>query len=242
VKFYQYSQILRTRLKTRRYFFKKYSGLMEGVFVLLTVAAAAFGTVMIAANFPVILLTALILALGAAFVIAYDDIKAFLNGSDSLIGQAIQKWPVLGGIVKFIGAVIKDTWELLKLLGNSVINQWQAIIGFFKASMGFILNIVEKISNAYAKAKSFLGFADQEKELNISMAKQSLITANAFPGAMGASGALNRFNNKNLSVSTGPITIQTQASDADGISNAIGQSLNTQLRQAVNNFDDGVMI
>ncbi len=46
--------------------------------------------------------------------------------------------------------------------------------------------------------------------------------------------------NKNTNVQTGPITIQTQATDADGIAGAVGTSMRDQIRQAVGNFDDGV--
>jgi hypothetical protein len=42
------------------------------------------------------------------------------------------------------------------------------------------------------------------------------------------------------SVNIGEIKVQTQATDADGISKAIGSSLNTQMNQTLNNMDDGV--
>jgi hypothetical protein len=46
---------------------------------------------------------------------------------------------------------------------------------------------------------------------------------------------------KNTSVQVGKVEVHTQATDAQGISKAIGGTMQTQMRQAVNNFDDGVL-
>ena len=45
---------------------------------------------------------------------------------------------------------------------------------------------------------------------------------------------------RSSTVTTGPITIQTRATDADGISRAIGQSLKTHMANTQSGFDDGV--
>ena len=50
----------------------------------------------------------------------------------------------------------------------------------------------------------------------------------------------NKSINKTTTVQTGPITIQTQATDAQGVAGALGSNLNDQMRQASSSFDDGV--
>lgn len=47
-------------------------------------------------------------------------------------------------------------------------------------------------------------------------------------------------NTSNANVKIDQINVQTQATDASGISAAIGQELNSQIRSAVSNIDDGV--
>jgi len=41
-------------------------------------------------------------------------------------------------------------------------------------------------------------------------------------------------------VNIGKVEVQTQATDATGISKQIGDTLHAQMRQAVNRFDDGI--
>ena len=48
--------------------------------------------------------------------------------------------------------------------------------------------------------------------------------------------------NKTTTVQTGPITVQTQATDAQGIAGALGKGLQQELRGAIDEFDDGVMM
>jgi hypothetical protein len=52
----------------------------------------------------------------------------------------------------------------------------------------------------------------------------------------------NSAGGQSTAVNTGDITIQTQATDADGIAAAFKQSMVDQFRQTVNTFDDGVSI
>lgn len=48
--------------------------------------------------------------------------------------------------------------------------------------------------------------------------------------------------NKTTNVTTGPITIQTQATDGAAVGAAVGKGLQDQMKQAVNEFDNGVAI
>jgi hypothetical protein len=50
----------------------------------------------------------------------------------------------------------------------------------------------------------------------------------------------SRVSTRSTSVSTGPITVNTQATDAEGVAGALGTTLGAQMRQATSTFDDGV--
>jgi hypothetical protein len=75
--------------------------------------------------------------------------------------------------------------------------------------------------------------------------KSAINTASNSPIAAQTSGSIaNSFKSsaRNTSVQTGDIIVQTQATDAEGIAREVGGSLNSQMRAAVDNFDDGVLI
>lgn len=42
------------------------------------------------------------------FALIYDDIMAFISGNDSLIGQILEKYPIVGKVFEFVGGVIRD--------------------------------------------------------------------------------------------------------------------------------------
>lgn len=52
---------------------------------------------------PYLLLAAAVIAIGVAFALVYEDIKAFREGNDSLIGEIIKKYPRVGDAVKAVG-------------------------------------------------------------------------------------------------------------------------------------------
>ena len=94
----------------------KNQDLVEGFFVgisavvtakyLPAMLRAAWATA--AALWPYIALGAAVLAVAAAFALAYEDVKAFMNGQPSLIGALAEKYEWFGKIVKGIGEWFKD--------------------------------------------------------------------------------------------------------------------------------------
>lgn len=90
--------------------------LVEGFFVgIASVLTAKYLPAMIRAAWattvalgPYIALGAAVLAVAAAFALAYEDVKAFLNGQPSLIGALAEKYEWFGNIVKGIGEWFKE--------------------------------------------------------------------------------------------------------------------------------------
>ena len=58
------------------------------------------------------------------------------------------------------------------------------------------------------------------------------------PSSVIFTGGRNAAQSNNVSI--GEINIKTQATDADGLSKALGQSIDSQMRQVTSNFDDGI--
>lgn len=56
-------------------------------------------------------MTALFIGIGAAIALVADDIYSFIKGGDSLIGRAVEKWPVLGEVFRAIGQIISMMWD-----------------------------------------------------------------------------------------------------------------------------------
>jgi len=59
-------------------------------------------------------------------------------------------------------------------------------------------------------------------------------------GTQSAAATGARTSNRTTNVEVGQVNVQTQATDAAGISKTIGDSMGAQLRQAASNYDDGV--
>lgn len=70
-------------------------------------AAAAVATIIALA--PIVAITAAVLALAAAFALAYEDVKAFLRGDPSMLGEWVEKYEWVRNAVKGIG----DAWNWL---------------------------------------------------------------------------------------------------------------------------------
>lgn len=278
-------------------FFKRNSqfivGLLIGLgaaitfFVLPPLLTAAGAALAMAA--PFLLAGAAVAALVGIFALLYDDVMAFKSGNDSLIGQIVEKYPLLAEIVKALAGVFLWFWDvaagLLQFLvelftnpseafsnlennvanglvrlqglfpslfevigqlgdvmssvGETVVNIWDSIIETVSNAIGFVMGAIDKIVNAYGKVKSFLGLGDNT---NVQIGQQQLAIASQSPIANQSSTAItSSAQSRSTSVNVGTVTVNTQATDADGISKAIGSSMKEQMKAANSSFDDGVL-
>lgn len=91
--------------------------LVEGFFVgIATVVTVTFFPAMmsaaaatLAATWPFVLLAGAVAALGSAFALAYEDIKAYAAGQDSLLGKMAEKHESVAAAAKNIGIA----WKVL---------------------------------------------------------------------------------------------------------------------------------
>lgn len=271
---------------------------------LLSMAVAAF-----AALAPFLLIGAAVAAVGVAFALLYDDVMNFIEGNDSLIGQLLERYPLIGEILSGIGetfkwlgqtaadvaniiwaawsmvfgavgtliagifsywtdqlSIVKDVFVAVGQLVAGIFTYWIDLISQFLAKFGGIVGIAKAvggaISGALGAAKDALGIkgpatpAGPRQESGTGGAygvgavpglvqgKQQLSLAAATPLASQTSNSIvgARTSNKNTDVKIAKVEVNTQATDAQGISKSIGDTLGAQMRQAASNADDGVAI
>lgn len=177
----------------------------------MTVALGGMAIAVIAATWPFLLVAGVIAVL-------YEDIKAFVEGNDSLIGRLVKKWGWFGDMIKLVKLGIK-------LFVNEM-KAWAKEIGdFFDAPM-------KKINAIGSAIKGFFGFGGDDEEAGSSSI-----------GAQTSGSISNSTSNrsKSTSVQTGDIVIHTQATDANGIAQDAAGAVKEQMTTMVQSFDDGVL-
>lgn len=239
-------------------FFAGLAAVAVPALISLAVAGwAAIAPLLIAAA-PFIAIGAAIAAVGTAIALVVEDIIAFTNGQDSLIGKIAEKWPIVGEIVKFMVADIKAFIGIMKSFAGFLVDLFVApekalqsvkdTLDFLTKSISdFTGGALKKLSGAAEGIKSFFGFGDDETELNknIEIGQGSIAMASDSPIASQTSNSIqnnNKTATKNTSVQTGDIVINTQSTDAEGIASEVGGSLQQEMRTTVENFDDGIAI
>lgn len=255
------------------------------------------GSKLIAMAAPFLLVAAAITGLGIAFALAYDDIRNFLAGNDSFIGQVIEQYPALGRVItslldavtwafsgigealgwvsdKFgvtfdgIGGTVRGLVHILLSMLNSVaewgegfgdgvrdaantvvaIFEWLGeqvarLIAPIKAAFDFASNgvgaIRDKASAGFSRIGGWLGLGDDD---DVAVANNVLNTAANDPmnsvtnQSISNSSAMRNENN----VQVGEITIQTQSTDATGISRDVRSELSDQLKNLNSETATGV--
>jgi len=207
--------------------------LVQGFFIAVAGAVTAFylpamlraAAATLAATWPILAIIAIVAALAAEFALLYDEVVNFINGQDSLIGEAIKKWPMLGNAIKF------------------VIELAAKFFSFFLAPPGDRLKI---LADQLAKIRSLLGFdtdLDMSVTSDIAKGQAAIAGASASPLAAQTSNSIiaNKVGgNRSIEMPITNLVVQTQATDASGISSAITGTLQEQIRSAMFQFDDGV--
>lgn len=234
--------------------------LVEGFFIGIGLAALKFvippmitmATAVWAAVAPFLAIGVAIATVGAAIALIYEDIVAFNSGQDSLIGSMIEKWPILGDIIKGVGDTIKTVIDGLSSLAEFMFDLFTkpekaleklksmagGVVGFFGFGDDSSDEEIKKTTEEDKSDNGFLPGRDMIKK-----AQQSIIVASAAPITAQTSSSIQNStssNSRSITVQTGDTVIQTQATDPEGIARNFTQELESQLNTAIDNFDDGI--
>lgn len=199
-------------------------GAVAGIITLMYLPAMVSAAVAtIAATWPLILMGAAIAGLAALFALAYDDVMNFIDGNDSLIGR-----------------VIPAAIAAFKALGDFVMGIWNGITAAWDAFVSKVMSGVDKVRNAGKAVAGFFGFGDAAEGVQAGAAAVSA-AAGSPTNAMSSAAISNSVGGKSeTNVSIGEVKVQTQATDANGISKDIGGSLNGQLKNLQTSAASGV--
>lgn len=212
--------------------------LVEGFFIGIGLAALKFavpafiklGIAVWTAIAPFLAIGLAIAAVGAAFAFLYDDIVAFMNGQDSMIGQMEKRWPIVGDIVRNLVEFIKN-----------FISAMSGMAGFLTDIFLAPEKALEKLMSVGGFILDKIGLGDSEFLAN---AQRSLEVVNSSPLNSQTAASIansNATSSRTASVKTGDIVIKTAATDANGIAAEAAGSFNRQLQTTVDNFDDGLI-
>lgn len=219
-------------------YFRKHADLIIGALIAIGAAAVIAAAPFVIANAGVIALGAAIVGLIAIFALLFEDIKYFIEGNKSLIGDLLKRWPM-------VGRVIKAVFDDIKYAIDTVLKAYDKVKGLFtsgkRVNIGTSFEVNGQPVDLGDNANGLIG-VQQAITLgaNSPLAAQtsnSLVNSNVFNNPLN-----NNQASKNVSVTTGPITIETQASNPDDIAAQFAKGLNEHIRQTTNTFDDGVRI
>jgi len=217
-------------------YLSQHSDLIIGVFAAISVAVGYLVAQLIVAETGIILVVGGIALAIAAFALVFEDMRAFLKGNKSLIGDMLEGWPKVAQAIRnvFAGAMhpLQDFKALVDSIFSGLQKQLAAMSNSFSSFRKFI-----------SREKSNDNDPENPEIQNVIAAAQRQITdtQNLPIMAQTSNSIFNGGGAKSLSVTTGDITINTQATDAEGISGSFTQGLIDHFRQATGTFDDGVM-
>ena len=224
-------------------FFAGVAAIVGAVF-LPSMAAAAVAT--LAATWPFIAIGLAIGAAAAMFAVIYDDIMTFIDGGDSMIGMVLDKFPVIGEVVTWLWDTMKLAFEGIvgagQFMWNGLSGMADGIVGVFKwlwdtiqKYIGFIGDGIAKVKGAVDWVKDKVGMGDSSVDVNTTaLAKQQIDFASGSPMASTTSGAIRNAatgNSTEQNLAIGEITIQTQATDAQGMASSTRSELQDQLQK-----------
>lgn len=196
-------------------FFAAIAAIVAAVYLPAMISAAV---ATLAATWPIIAMVAAVTAVAAAFAIAYEDIKAFIDGNESLTGEILEKYPMVKTVV--MGVV-----DAFRVMGSVITDVFSNALKGVKVFFEFLSetwDLVGKVMSALPTA--LVGG-------NIKVAQEVMGTASSSPMNSTTSNVISNQtasrNENNIQI--GQVAVNTQATDARGIAGSIGSELNNQL-------------
>lgn len=213
-------------------FMRSHSDAVVGFSIVIGGAALAFTAASLAAipfMATIATISGIVLAVGAVFGLVYEDIKVFMEGGDSLLGQFLDRFSGLYGTAQQVRDKVVETFEDIT---EAIKGMWYILTNPGEA----FSTIADGISSLFSPlADSLPDLSEMFGAANRTFA----LTANPLGGLTSAAiGAGNMTNTSTVTV--GKVEVNTQATDAEGISRDIATKLQRQLRQAAAATDNGV--
>lgn len=192
-------------------------GTVLTVLYLPAMIAAAAAT--LAATWPLLLMVAAVAAVAAGFALAYEDVMAFIEGNDSLIGQILEKFPM-------IQEMVENVIKTFKVMGQAILDSFKVVEDGLRAIFEFISNGIAKVVGAF-KSMPFMGSMTNALAGEIMVQSASSSPMNSKTSAAISNGASSSTSSN---VQIGQVVVETKATDSKGIAKDMKSDLSTQLR------------
>ena len=233
-------------------FFKILTGLLAtvaGGWSAIEIAAGA-------AQLKMFAMPLLIIALIALFALLTEDVIAYFNGQDSLLGDAVKKWPELETVIN----IVADALKWLKEITVETFDYWKnnlpGIIDEMKEWAGPIWDAVEALTellNLKDQFRPFAGsFAVQTQEaitgqkLGVferfgAMLKERLLGVPAGLSLSSVySGGPSAGAGSTNTVNIDKVEVNAQGGDSQEIARNVSTSIGAELQNMVQNVDSTI--
>lgn len=215
-------------------FIQQHPDLIKGVGIAFGVAGSivlasyvpamwAAASATLAAAAPFLAVAAAVGAIGLAFALAWEDIQTWQAGGDSLVGSWLGSWndfsTQIGGIVDTIIGYIQKVIDTY-MAARDIVSQC------FEMGANVYGGAVDKTSGWIEKGAQMIGLADS--------APMNSVTSSAITNG-------NSSVSKDNSVKIDKIEVNTQATDAEGISKGLMGGLQQHFSAAIDQSDDGLL-
>lgn len=200
---------------------------------------------------PEVAVVLALVGLGAAIGYAYEKLKD-LNSESENSENAIMKWKKAPTLFQKLKEYLSELGGIFSNIADKSIEDWEK----FEKTINRILNLIVQGRDAI---RDFLGISTIRKAIgsqfhkldifnnpeDIKLGQEALANTANLPLALQNATTLqysNPINNKSLNVDVGNITIQTQATSSEEIASSFKENLINQVRLAINQHNDGVVI
>lgn len=165
---------------------------------------------------------------------------------------AVEVWGLLGDLIDLAGVKIQAFWdgigsgvswfqETFPML-FSIIEMFGEVFGkVFDGVLDMFFSLVDSIGSGLKEVLGAVGIEFSTE--GIKNARSQVQAAAGHPLNNVTSNAISNSKTANQSsnVTVGKIEVKTKATDAEGIARAVGGSMQSQLKKATSNHDDGIL-
>lgn len=212
-------------------------------FASIVVGIASITSATKLGTLALVAMQAKLLLLGAGFLLVLDDIRAWQNGQDSIMGELLGDWETFAD--NLIDTLANWGEAMLRLFWNT----WDRIVGVFRWAQSEIMGIVDSIRNSFVgdifdgigaaigKARELASILPGGVDYTLAGAGAGGGNVSFDPVGGGVSNAQTNNFNVNSTVQVPAGTTQEQADFLTRANNdAVRKALNEAIRESAGDF------
>jgi len=246
-------------------FVREHSRFFKILGTTLTIVAGAWAlikTQAIAANIAMFAMPLTIIALIALFALLAEDMIAYFNDQDSLLGDAIKKWPELEGAIGIVGKALEwlkdltvETFRFWKEDGPGLVDtvkEWLGPLLEVAQALDRILGISKDLREIGRQINPFTGGdpfggvdigTGQQKTFGATISdwlKSRVLGVPVGTSFAAATPALTGGLNSTNSVTINKLELNVPGGDSDEIARNVSTSIGAELQNMVQNVDSTI--